>query len=292
MSRTKIRPKSTPSRDSGIKPYMERQGTAFPNAMSRVTQTAKDWGVKEKHSEKLKPYLNPDLPYPAMDDFYPTPFAVESPFFPNGNWTNVNYGGEENWRFQCEISCRHTTRDQDRCTAPIKCTYGAWTIEDDGNPKGWQFLKQDGTDITKLLKIEWKPDAGRVGEIWATPISGVWGDIVDSDSERITAIFHDKGNNKGQYYDTNLKRWFQLVSGKSECNARTIVQCETCECPSGTFAFDADSTPDTISPSGTISIYVTGGCGPYSWSTSSTGYTFGSASTEGISNTLISASGT
>ncbi len=64
-------------------------------------------------------------------------------------------------------------------------------------------------------------------------------------------------------------------------------------CPTGTFAFDDASTADTIVAGATISIYVSGGLGPYAWSVVGTGYTLGSATTPlgTVVNTLISASG-
>jgi hypothetical protein len=64
-------------------------------------------------------------------------------------------------------------------------------------------------------------------------------------------------------------------------------------CPPVTpFTFDDASTPDTIAPGGTITMYVLGGSGPFDWTTSSLGYTLGSAQTTARNNTLTSASGT
>ncbi len=121
--RTTVLPKKLKSKSTGVKPFLESAKPAFPNMMRRVTQSAKDWGVKKKHSEMLKPYLSPGANYPGFDDTYPTPFQVEMPNIPGGNWTNVEYGGDS-YRFLCIISCFQTTKEGDKCTAPIKCRFG------------------------------------------------------------------------------------------------------------------------------------------------------------------------
>jgi len=291
MGRTKVLPNKVKSRDTGIKPFLESAKTAFPNMMRRVTQTARDWVVKEKHSEMIKPYLS-DEPYPMMDDTYPTPFSAEFPPFPGGDWTDINAWGEEQWRFQCIISCRHTTKERDKCSAPIKCSYGAWTFKTDGHVIGWRFFGSDGRNITGALDIVWHPEAGRVGEIWATPKAGfLWGDILLDSNEKITAYFIDVGNPGGQYYHPILKRWFSLKPGRSTCDDDTNIKCVVCPVDPP-MSFDDDSTSDTIAPGGSITMYVTGGLSTYSWSVSGTGYTLGSSVTTGLSNTLTSASGT
>ncbi len=65
------------------------------------------------------------------------------------------------------------------------------------------------------------------------------------------------------------------------------------ECPPlVVFEFDDDSTPDTIAPGGSITVYVTGGSAPFSWANAGTGYSWGSgSSTTARENSLISASG-
>ncbi len=87
--------------------------------------------------------------------------------------------------------------------------------------------------------------------------------------------------------------------GSSDCASFeiTVVDGESNSvsgpCGTSSFAFDNSSTSDTIAPGATVSIYVTGGVGPYAWSVVGTGYTLGSATTPDgtVVNTLISASG-
>ncbi|MCK5605566.1 hypothetical protein KAR91_26975 [Candidatus Pacearchaeota archaeon] len=288
MSRTNVLPPKVKSRSTGVKPFLESAKTAFPNMMRRVTQTAKTWTVKEKHSEKLKPYLaDPNTPYPMFDDTYPTPISLEMPNWPGGEWTDIQYVGQESYRFLCDISCTRIVRD---CEDIIICTYGAWTAVADGNIKGWSVFDSKGNNVTSSVTITWHSRAGLSGEIHITPDGGTWADILNDDRETLLLVFRDKGNAAGSYYHPLLQRWIHLVAGKSVCDQKSLVECDVCP-PAVVFAFDDASTPDTIAPGGTITLHMTGGKGPFAWSTSSTGYTFGKTSTAFQNNTLISASG-
>jgi hypothetical protein len=294
LSKTRATPKQTKSKSAGIKPFLESAKTAFPNVMRRVTQTAKSWAVTQKHSENLKPYLSPGANYPGFDDTWPTPFSLEMPNIPGGGWTDVEYGGIDQYRFLCNISCFQTTKEDDKCTGSIKCTYGAWTATADGSVDSWSVFDSDGNDITDEFIIEWKPSVGLNGQIWITPDPSL-ASILNDKFETLKFVFRDKGNAAGAYYHPILQRWIQLVAGKSICDDTTRLKCDEagCTCPSGDFAYDDASTPDTIAPGGTISLFVSGGCPPYSWSVQTCcGYTLGSAITQGLSNTLTSASGT
>jgi len=48
-----------------------------------------------------------------------------------------------------------------------------------------------------------------------------------------------------------------------------------CQCPPEViFEFDDDSTPDTITSGDSIDVYITGGCAPFTYEVSGTGYTW------------------
>ncbi len=293
MPKTHVLPKKVKSRSSGIKPFLYSAKTAFPNMMRRVTQTAKDWGRKQKHSEMLKPYLSND-PYPLLDDTWPTPLGLEMPNHPGGEWSDVNYSGEDLYRFQCDIRCDRIIRRGDNCDAPIRCSYGAWTVLPDGNVKGWQLIDSDKNDITDLVTITWHPGKGLSGEIWIEPKgSTTWATILNDDKERLIAIFHDKGSAITTHrWHPIAQRWFTLVPGKSVCDAWTLIECAECDCPPGVaFSYDDPTSSDTIAPSGTATVAVTaGGGGPYTWSVTGTGYSL-PATTDTLTNTLSADAG-
>ncbi len=70
------------------------------------------------------------------------------------------------------------------------------------------------------------------------------------------------------------------------------VELECCDCGSSNpLVFDSAVTDDTIAPGGTSAVGISGGCPPYTWSVSGTGYTI-PATTTGLTNTLTSAAGT
>ena len=61
-------------------------------------------------------------------------------------------------------------------------------------------------------------------------------------------------------------------TGTGMINLKLLVCCE--DLPDGVFTFDGASTPDTIVKASSIGVYVTGGCPPFTFATSSLGYTF------------------
>lgn len=75
------------------------------------------------------------------------------------------------------------------------------------------------------------------------------------------------------------------------CHSIATIVC--CACPgSDTFTFDDSNTADTITAGASISVFVTGGCGPFTWSTGTKGYSFAHSETTERYNTLICAAGT
>jgi hypothetical protein len=291
MSKTRIRPNAVKSKSAGIKPYLEKQKTAFPDMMRRYTQAARDWDQKEAHSENIKPYLfDQDVPYPEIDYIFPTPFSLEFPGFSSEEWTNIGEPGEESWRFQCIIHCKHTTKPNG-CPEPVKCWYGAWTAEADGNPDGWKFFDSDGNNITEEVKLKWHPEAGFNGELWVLPKTGSWHDLLNGESETITARYLDKGQKEGKYFHPIIKKWITIAGGRSTCDTRVLVRCKDCPVDP-VLTFDDASTPNTITPGNYITLYISDGLAPFQWTVSGTGYTLSTHETVDHHNTLYCASGT
>ena len=79
-----------------------------------------------------------------------------------------------------------------------------------------------------------------------------------------------------------------------ECYKKVRVTCvsPSCDCSTAdTFVID-DSSGTTIDPGGNATINVDGGCGPYTWEVTGTGYSFSASETGVTTNTLTSAAGT
>lgn len=255
--------------------------------MNRVTQTARDWKVQEKHSENIKPYLaDPDWSYPGLDDLWPTPFPFEFPPMDTSEWSNINpvqtaLGG-------CAISCNQIRG----CDQPIKCYFMRVSPEEASRVEGWSIrphISYDASDIldwktsfnwpTSQGDIEYERDAGvaRLGEIWINPPDGDWSNL------------YAQMNPPSQTFIV-LKVQFRQSDG-STCEDLVSVLCSPCENVTPV-VFDDESTPDTIAPGGSITVTVTGGLGPFYWSVSgATGYYFVSNLTEGRTNLLICADG-
>lgn len=300
------------SRSSGIKPYLEKAKTAFPNMMRRVTKTARDWGVKERHSEKIKPYLmDPDLSYPAMDDFVPTPLSLEFPNIHGEDWTNIEAFGEEAYKFQCIVHLAASTMTGSRaCQRPVTAKYGAWTKLGDGGVNNWRFYaiepyaigdaKEAGTDITSRLDIKCSDDNCLGNELTVLPSCGSWSPIIEEFSGGKTTgadsyiwlkgVYTDKGQAGGEYYHPLMRKMITIEAGRSVCDAQTNVRCGICPVDP-VLTFDDDSTLDVIAPGADLTMYILGGLAPFAWTVSGLGYTLGSASTTGRNNTLTSADG-
>lgn len=281
MGKTYTRPKAVKSKSTGIKPFLEKPSVGFSEMMRRITQTAVDWKVKEKHSEKIKPYLvDPDASYPMMDDLWPTPYPFEFPGMDAGDWTDV-YPGEVIPEISgCAISCSHPSRT---CDGPVKCYYMRAPIDEKPNVDAWKIIPHISYGsgaiaswrATYLWPIDgdivWFPNKGLFGEIWIYPPEGDWSNLYDETSPSAETFIV-------------LKLQFTQKDGHT-CTDLVSVACDECA-TAAAIAFDDDSTADTIAPGGDVTVYVTGGIGPYTWSTTSLGYSFASNVTDEPYNTL------
>jgi len=307
-------------REFGRKPYMDiladpdDPGSELPylDRMRLVTDKAMFDQRLEKQSEMKKPYLAAD--YEGMEHWRLPPLTniqwpwvprMQLPRFPGPAPVNTDvqwYGYGVTG--QCMFSVVHEHPDDgDTCFDRIRMLMYTYTplAADVDIPKAEGSTGQttDGPDyepppadlaspIERLVKALWygtergngqeTPKIGHVkyrkqdDEIIVYPPPEGWSyDIADGESDvHLKVVFHDPGG--------------------SVCSDDIVMECG-CQC-NGSLAFDDASTPDTIAPGGDITVYVTGGCPPFSWSVSGTGYSFASGSTSDRYNTLSCASGT
>lgn len=273
-------------KEYGIKPYIDEthieEGQVesdHVDMMRRPTWDNQSAVVEEKHSEFVKPYEWDD--YNQQEHFYPNPiFNPEWPF--DQPTTEVIVDRQD--ILGCLITCMgNFARDQDDCEFPIRCRFltvsGSSSRADPDRVKIYKTdaignileeIKLPRVSFQGLDRFEIRPP---------NSASDGWGDYV----------IPGHGNED----HAHIRIEYEDING-SICSDNVQMYCAACTCPSGDFAFDDASTPDTISAGGSITVYVTGGCPTYSWSITAggTGYSLDNASTSGVSNVLNCDSGT
>ncbi len=82
-------------------------------------------------------------------------------------------------------------------------------------------------------------------------------------------------------------------SGGEGCSDTIPVICAGCNCANAAaFSINTSASDTIIDPNGSATIVIQGGCPPYEWSVSGTGYTLANSRTQGLTNTLFSTGGT
>jgi hypothetical protein len=253
------------SKEFGIKPYI-KEDDPHVKRMRRPTWSHQMTIQEEKHSELVKPYEWDD--YQEQEHFYPNPiFNPEWPHDMPDEELIVDRTGTD--LLPCLITCIGNGGARAKCSRPIRCRF----LRVSGQPD-----RAEPDRVTLLDKNDDPVD------------SKVTFPTLDTFEVHPEDSWDDYFTSSTLLYE-NLRVRYEDPQG-SVCTSAVQVFC-SCACPAAvTFEEDTGSTPDTIAPGATVSIYVQGGCGPYDWSTSSSGYTLGSAQTSGLSNTLTSASGT
>lgn len=217
----------------------------------------------EKHSEFIKPYRG--VPgYQEMEHFYPMinwsfdfgEFDFPDMFYDDGNIPSLDEEQSHGYGEEC-----------------------------------WPTIRGHGVIWTCNKEYDYRPGYSRKFKENTWNIDGP-GVIVRANVEKITIMASStavtKTGVRGEKIVLKVK-----YDNDADCTKEIINDCEgVCDCDvEPTVTFDDDSTPDTIAPGGQVTLYITGGCPPYSWAVTGDGYTLGSIVTEGKTNTLNSASG-
>jgi len=263
------------STNYGRKPYIPGDYDDHKELMNRPSRYAMEMQRESPRSQEDKPYTEDTGDYQAMEHWAPLPFPLR-PAAINLQIRPASPGpvpGPGDWDVptleSCFITCKSPGRD---CTDPVKCrpgvSAGSWidylstvvTIE--------VFI--NGAPHTDWVLIPSLPDPLRINaptEGWTLNPPGP-GDLVD-------VILRNK------------------VTGLIECNSILVnISCEeeACSCDVGegyvAVAIDTGSTSETIAAEGSITIYATNGCPPYTWGVSGTGYSLDHAETVAPVNTL------
>ena len=281
--------KPTPSyKDYSRKPYMEGDENDYREMMTAVPNKSMINQRYEPQSEFLKPYLS-DVPYSEMEHFYPPPFtnlawpmsdwkfpAFSGPVPEEGEWEG-DAGGEFGDRDIPRNPCSFELR-QKYCTQmkeldlPVTLAGASGSkLPSDKYPYSarshfWSF---EGVGKHCITNIRVRPPGIRTNPFLYYSYQYLAHYIFFNWSQDCACA----GGNPSGRVDTTL--CYNIRGVCKHCIDITDTNCcEEC-CPAETtFEFDDPNTPDTIVAGDHISVYVTGGCAPFTYAVTGTGYTW------------------
>ena len=231
----------------GRRPYVEKSTPSYQAGQRRVTLSHAQKNP-HPHSELEKPYISDD--YPEMQHWEPPSANVSWPTMPGidpNGYPAIGDNPEEEdklgWYITgCSLDCPSLVRGGD-CGGEVCCTINPqWQLIDKVRVSGPAVLTQYRDGIVCF----------RVDANATTPI-------------RIHVMMKPKA---GQLKATG-------------CDGMVSTDCLDCDCAlADALALDTESTAETIARSSNIGIYLTGGCPPYRWTVSGTGFTISAKTTE------------
>jgi len=230
----------------------------------------------ETQSEFKKPYLGEE--YPEMEHFYPDPNLK---FYRPSGTSKIRYGKGHYGQSDCgpcHIFCTGETgsscKDKEpvgKCHVSVACFKEVQVLTDGPLQYKWSVSGpyREIDYFKKAIGTEKLRTGGSGGNGAAITIYPDWDNIVSVNDKK-------KAN-----FNVQLRDGLGNV-----CSQKVTVTCSEPCCPAETvFAYDANN-PETIARSAGAEILVTGGCGPFTWAVSGTGFSFTSATTDVRSNTL------
>ena len=275
------------NREFGEKPFINDPKLSYLETANIVMLAAMARRRLEKHSEFQRPWLFDD--YLPMDEYYPVPFIY--PDWPEMQPVVSETFIPENWDTTCW--CDPRVQSPLYCDSPVHVVMFPFSFLEKSAKDG--ECADSGSFVVLVNGVRISQDRLTNFTFFGfdiEPPEGGW--------TPVPPITGNRENVEVKIYSRLKRDATGKVIGPRGllCTAKERVFCyerEECDCAAADpFTFDDASTPDTIAPGGSISIYVAGGCGPYSWSVVGTGYTLDSATTENgtVVNGLNSASGT
>ena len=236
------------------KPYIKGEVGDYREMMDTIPRKAMLDQRLEKKSQLDKPYLKDD--YSAMEYEQPPLPGDTIIFDPRKSFPPTKYPvptweelpSSETW---CLITCHPPAF----CNGPVQCHFSVMhglSEEDlyEGlrvyiNGSGWRGFDFSGGPV-RPIQI-WPRSTG--WQLWPPNMDEVEVQVWTKDDKGIPQF--------------RCREKLSIFCGDRFC-------CDTL--PDGSFAFDNTSTPDTIAPGGNCFVYVTGGCPPFNYSVSGTGY--------------------
>lgn len=269
-------PNNVSGKNYGRKPYISKD---YKELTKKVPRRAMLDQRAEKKSVFDRPYTQDS--YPEMEHYYQLPgFELPEPQFAGQVPTNLEWPAPGSTA--CAVVCYSPHYE---CEDAVECHVG---IVISGARSLGQFLQTaalrvrvNGKNHTSF-EVVGKNRPIPIIEIYPPqddPNYGCWLKWPDGqDTVELSLVSKETG--------------YALCTYKLDVFCRKECECDCEDPPTGAFSIDEDSTPDTIDPGGSITVYVQGGCPPYTFSVSSTGYSFSPEETDDPYSTLSCAAGT
>lgn len=272
---------ATTEKTYGRKSYMGGEDDDYLSQMSRVPRRAMEVQDNGETPRSVfdKPYVSDN--YTEMEQFQPFPLPDPIPITPvNPPEPSLHSVGDQpvpppvpppgsarislQSPFKCCPKLGQTCKDRGATTRFAHARVGVIDTSEHP-PKGGT-----GTELEEIwnnaIQVfhngEAAPTTYIKGQVWPLCIQSTRPDLTWKRGDTLYACI--RGNKGTVIADTSLR-----ITCFTDPNC-----CDCDDLPEGVLTFDDASTPDTIVKGSAISIYVTGGCPPFTFSTNSLGYTF------------------
>lgn len=273
------------------KPYITGDNDDYIDQMTRVPRKAIEDQQERPRSNFDKPYISDN--YPEMEQFQPPPIIpIPKPHFPQPPFNTPVPNAMDDWPESGGI-CKVILDGPFYCC----CESGKNNVTE--HERDYCYADAGMMQIP----IDLTPKGGSSGDIVKTWLTSA---IVTQNGARCITEYYEGGPTPlkikpatDNFADGDvLELWIYGANRKLSCHQKIEITCfqdKCCDCinpPEGAFTFDTTNTPETIIAGSSIDVYVTGGCPPFTWSVTGTGYSFESGTTKQRVNTLVCATGT
>jgi hypothetical protein len=264
----------------------DKRGKQYPDAMREYTDKRFDTLYQKKHSEDKKPYRHPD--YLDMEYFW-TPFGPywDPPGSPVGpypssdsTWIVPGVNPEQDLIPEQYVGCFFYVPLTPRLLEPGQTAFAKLERRDD--PVVALSVSGPARVISSTKNVRnctWAYESYRRQMGYAPQPSS-------PECTVIIQVAYDVSP-----YEMNAEGYIPVTLtaqtyGGAYCSTTALVLA--CP-PPNPVEWDWDLSAETVAPSSSCLIAVENGVGPYQWQVSGTGFSLAKASTDGRSNTLITA---
>ena len=290
-------------KDYGVMPNVKSKDESVVDFLGKMTWFHAMTLALQKHSEFMRPELADS--YPDMEYAYPDPQGLQWDQ-PIDTITSESFGGL--FCPYCTISAMGFRKfgSNDDCDGQICFPWSGvicMTPEDTAlhGATSRELESAYGTDVESHISLTTFGNAYRAAA-WSWEIIAATGNTevpklirVTPASRKLSTSFICIEPEGGEWPVGKFTVKVTMVDMYGNiCSDKLDYECEFDCCGDEGYiavAIDEGATPSTIAPGGDITVTITDGCAPYSWSVAGSGFSFAQATTEGKTNTLSLASG-